>query len=214
MPRSLIRYLIFHSAVALIFSCNTYRHLQKIQTGENCVQKFKPDFNKVIYKTSADVKEKHISGLLIIKYMADNSTRIEFTNEMGFPYFDFGFPADQGFVVYQITAKLNNKFVIRTLRKDFELILFRNLDSTRYFALTDSMLVYHAYPQASGINYYITDAGCRQLVKMQRASDKKPVVEASFIGNISEHTPDSIFIRHLNFKFTIALKKISGLAAQ
>jgi len=214
MSRSLIRYLICLNAAVLIFSCSTYRHLQKIQTGETCVQKFKPEFSKVMYTISADVENKHISGLLIIKSMADSSTRIVFTNEMGFPYFDFGFPAGHGFVVYQVTPKMNSKFVIRALRKDFELILFRNMDSTRYFALTDSTLVYHAYPQDSGINYYITDAVCRQLVKMQRSSNKKPVVEASFLGNISENAPDSIVIRHLNFKFTITLKKISGLVTQ
>jgi hypothetical protein len=214
MSRYLTRYLLCLNAAGLLFSCNTYRNLQKIQTGESCVYQFKPEFSKAIYKTSADVEDNHISGLLIIKSMPDSSTRIVFTNEMGFPYFDFGFPAGHGFVLYQITPKLNNKFVIRTLRKDFELILFRNMDSTRYFALTDSLLVYHAYPQASGINYYITDAACRRLVKMQRASNKKPVVEASFLGSFSENAPDSMVIRHLNFKFTITLKKISGLVTQ
>jgi hypothetical protein len=109
---------------------------------------------------------------------------------------------------------MNKEYLIRTLRKDFELILFRNMDSAQYFALTDSQLVYHAYPQASGINYYITDTRCRWLVKMQRASKKKPVVEISFPGNIYGNTPDSILIRHLNFNFTITLKKISGLAPQ
>ena len=214
MPRYPIRLLISLSALACLFSCNTYRNLQKIQAPDNCVQKFKPLFEKVMYKTSADVKGNHISGVLIIKAMEDSSTRIVFTNEMGFPYFDFGFLTNNGFKVYQITPKLNNKYVIRTLKKDFELILFRNRDSIRYFALTDGPRIYYAYPQASGINYYITDSCCRQLLIMQRASDKKPVVEARFVGNISENAPDSIIIRHLNFNFTISLKKISGFAAQ
>jgi len=214
MHRYPIRFLLFLNFFVLIFSCNTYKNLQKIHSPEHCVQQFRPAFDKVIYKTSADVRTTHISGLLVIKYMEDSSTRIVFTNEMGFPFFDFGFLAHNGFKVYQITPNMNKEFIIKTLKKDFELILFRNMDSTRYFALTDGHWIYHAYPQASGINYYITDTRCEHLLKMQRASDKKPVVEASFIGNVSENTPDSILIRHLNFKFTITLKKISGLAAQ
>jgi hypothetical protein len=88
------------------------------------------------------------------------------------------------------------------------------MDSTSSFVLRDSTLEYHAYPQSGGINYYVTDISCMQLVKMQRASKKKPVVEANFPGNIYGNVPDSIKIRHLNFNFTISLKKIPGLAAE
>lgn len=214
MCRSQRRYFKFLSISVLIISCNTYGHLQKIQSGENCIQQFKPVFKQVMYETSADANDIHISGLLIIKNMQDSSTRIVFTNEMGFPYFDFGYLTGNRFVVYQITPKMNRKFLIRTLRKDFELILFRNLDSRTYYSLTDSLLTYHAYPQGNGINYYVTDSHCRQLVKMQRASKKKPVMEARFSENSYGIAPDSISIRHLNYNFTILMKKISGLAPQ
>ena len=214
MARSLMRSLKFLSGVLLFFSCNSYRHMQKNQQKENCVLQFKPEFNRVIYKTAADVRKIHISGLLIIKRMPDSSTRIVFTNEMGFPYFDFGFGADSGFTVYQITPAMDKQYLIKTLRKDFELILFRNMDKTSSYTLQDSQWIYHAYPQPVGINYYITDIPCTHLVKMQRASEKKPVVEASFPGNMQGNEPDSILIRHLNFNFTISFKKISGLAAE
>jgi hypothetical protein len=88
------------------------------------------------------------------------------------------------------------------------------METTSSYTLQDSQMLYHAYPQQSGINYYITDNSCRQLVNMQRASKKKPVVEASFPGFIYGNEPDSIIIRHLNFNFTISLKKIAGLAAE
>ena len=214
MPRYLSRYLKFLSISVLTLSCNSYLNLQKNQSGENCILKFKPDFNKVIYSTSADANEMHVSGLTLIKYMPDSSTRIVFTSEMGFPYFDFGFLTGNRFVIYQITPKMNKKYLIRTLRKDFELILFRNLDSNTSYIQSDSFLTFHAYPQADGINYYITDSRCLHLLKMERASKKKPVMEARFSENIYGITPDSIIIRHLNYNFTISLKKISSLAPQ
>ena len=169
----------------------------------------------MIYKTSVDVVGKHISGLLVIKRLKDSSTRIVFTNEMGFTFFDFGFPPDSGFKVYLIAPQMNKEALIRTLRKDFELLLFRNMDSYKYYALKDSGMLYHAFPQAEGVNYYITDINCSQLVKMQRASARKAVMETILYGNPPENAPDSISIRHFNIShFSITLKKISALAAQ
>lgn len=214
MHRSPILFLLFLSAAGLNFSCSQYRHMHRIQTDPLCIQKFKPVFDHVVYKTSVDVVGKYISGLLIIKGMPDSSSRIVFTNEVGFTFFDFGFGTDNSFHVYQIAAAMDKKPIIKTLRKDFELIMFRNMDSVAREALTDSGLVYHAYPQSQGVNYYITDSNCRRLVKMQRASEKKPVMEAFLFGSFPGESPDSISIQHLNFKFSIGLKKISALAPQ
>jgi hypothetical protein len=209
-----IRFLISLSAASLSGSCNQYRHMQRIQTDVSCIQKFKPDFRQVIYKTSADITGKHLSGLLVIKYMPDSSTRIVFSNEMGISLFDFEFPPGNGFSVYQIVPQMDKKPVIKTLRKDFELIMFRNLDTLNSFTLTDNLLVYHAFPQTNGVNYYITDTNCRRLVKMQRASNKKPVMEAFLSGGSRGTSPDSILIRHLNFDFTISLQKITPIASR
>ena len=214
MQKFLIRFFLFLNSVIVISSCNQYRHMQKIQSDESCIQKFKPDFKQVVYRTSADVVGKHLSGLLVFKFMPDSSTRVVFSNEMGFSLFDFGFGPGNEFMVYQILPQMDKKSVIKTLRKDFELILFRNMDHSKYFTLKDSSLLYHAFPQTQGINYYITDTNCRQLVKMQRASNKKPVMEAYEIGELQGNSPDSIQIRHLNFSLTISLKKITQLASQ
>ena len=110
--------------------------MQKIQSDNSCIEKFKPNFNRAIYKASVDVVGKYISGLLVIKKMPDSSTRIVFTNEFGFTFFDFGFEADSGFRGYQIAPAMNKKPLIITLRKDFELIMFRNMDSVASDALS------------------------------------------------------------------------------
>jgi len=215
MLKSVIRFLIFLSLISLNLSCNQYRHMQKVQSDESCLLKFKPDLHHVIYKTSVDVIGKHISGLLVIKRMPDSSTRIVFTNEMGFSFFDFDFLPDSGFKVYQIIPQMNKEALVRTLRKDFELLLYRNLSNSKYYSLKDSGMIYHAFPQMEGVNYYVTDSSCRQLVKMQRASTKKPVMEAYMYGGSSGLAPDSISIRHFNIShFSITLKKISTPAAQ
>jgi len=214
MRPSPIRFLIFLSLFILNISCNQYRHLKRTLPEEHCIEKFKPDFRHEEYKTSVDVIGKHISGLLLIKYMPDSSTRIVFTSEMGLSFFDFGFLRDSGFAVYHIVPQMNKAALIKTLRKDFELIMFRNMDENKSYNLIDSTNIYHAYPQEKGINYYITDEHCNYLIRMQRSSDKKPIMEAFFYDNLPGNSPDSISIRHLNFKFSISLKKIMPLASQ
>jgi hypothetical protein len=206
-----ILFLISLSTGFLNCSCNAHSHLQKIRSGESCVRKFKPDFNHVLYQTSVDITGKHFSGILLIKIMPDSSTRFSFSNEAGFSFFDFGFGQDSGFFVYQITPRMNKKAVIKTLRNDFELLLFRNMDTVKSYTMTDSNQVFHAYPQPKGINYYITDTDCSRLIKMQRASKHKPVMEANLGSLTADKTPDSISIRHLNFNFSISLVKILPL---
>ena len=105
----------------------------------------------------------------------------------------------------RLFRQMNKRAVIRTLRKDFELILFRNTHAGKPYTLLDSGFAYHAYPQSKGINYYITDSSCGRLLRMQRASARKPVMEAIF-SRSPEGIPDSISIRHLNFNFTILLR--------
>ena len=187
--------------------------MKRTPAEQNCVEKFKPVFEREEYKTSADIVGKHISGLLLIKYMTDSSTRIVFTNEMGFSFFDFGFSQDNKFAVYHVVSQMNKPGVIKTLRKDFELIMFKNMDRKKSYDLVDSLLIYHAYPQEKGINYYITDEQCSRMIRMQRSSNKKPVVEAEFFNTLPGKSPDSISIRHLNFKFSISLKKITPFAS-
>jgi len=202
----------FLSLVLLGFSCGTYPHALATTGNPDCVKKFKPVFGEIMYRTSVDVVGKHLSGLLLVKTMPDSSIRMVFTSELGFGFFDFGFlPGDQ-FKVFQVTPQMNRKAILKTLRKDFDLILFRHADPANYFSLRDSQVVYNGFRQSSGSNYYITDTACRQLIKMQRASSHKPVMEAWMQPADGRGAPDSIFIRHLNFDFTISLKKISTIA--
>lgn len=207
-----IRCLLFLSMMPFA-ACNQYRHLQSDPADPLCLEKFKPVFLHATYKTSVDVVGKHISGLLLIKMMPDSSIRFVFSNQMGFSFFDLGFLPDNGFKVFQIIPQMNKEALIKTLRKDFELILFRNINNKKSFSLQDSSEWYHGFSQSKGVNYYVTDIHCNHLIKMQRASNRKPVMEAVMDTPING-SPDSISIRHLNFNFSITLKKISTLATE
>jgi hypothetical protein len=173
----------------------------------NVLQKFKPAFTVALYNTNVDVMGNHLSGLLLIKKMPDSSTRMVFSNEMGLGFFDFEFTGEGGFKVHSIMKKLNKRSVIKTLQHNFELVLMNNLDHSKAIVKTNEALTYFIYPQNKGFNYYITNQTGNELVRLERASNSKTIVEAvmkNYIGGI----PDTIGISHKTFEFNIGLKRI------
>jgi hypothetical protein len=203
-----MRYLLLISGLVFLSGCTTlYSNLQKTNTDIYCLQQFRPSFTAALYNATVNVTDKHLSGLLLIKKMPDSSTRLVFSNEMGFTFFDFEFTKDGHFSVHQVLAQLNKKPVLRTLQKDFELILMQHLDDAKHYALKDDSLVYITLPQSKGFYYYITDTGCTRLIKLERASKRKVVMEA-IMQNYTNGLPDTIGISHKNFNFDIGLKKI------
>ena len=191
-----------------MLSCSpAHQQMQTASADVNLLQKFKPAFTVALYNTTVDVVGNHLSGLLLIKKMPDSSTRIVFSNEMGFSFFDFEFAADGKFKVYSITKQMNKKSVIKTLQHDFELILMNNLDNSKASVQSKDGLTYFVFPQTKGFNYYITNQSGNNLVRMERASNKKIIVEAvmkNYVGGI----PDTIGISHKTFEFNIGLKRI------
>jgi hypothetical protein len=176
----------------------------------NCVFAFKPVFTTALYNTQINVVGKHLSGLLIIKTMPDSSTRIVFSSEAGFKFFDFGFSGNE-FKVYSIYKEMNKKALIKTLRKDFQLVLMKNLNTKESYTLKEDSLAYHTFPAGKDHYYYITDRNCTQMIRMERGSSKKAVMTA-ITGNTQEGVPDTIGITHTNFNFEIGLKRIHNYA--
>lgn len=203
-----IIYLILSSCLLFVVSCSpSYQQMQSATADVNVLQKFKPAFTVALYNTTVDVMSNHLSGLLLIKKMPDSSTRVVFSNEMGLGFFDFEFAPDGSFKIYSIMKKLNKKSVIKTLQHDFELVLMNNLDNTKAVVKINEGLTYFIFPQSKGFNYYITNQSGDELVRMERASNKKIIVEA-VMKNYINGIPDTIGISHKTFEFNIGLKRI------
>jgi hypothetical protein len=203
-----MRYLLLSSCLLLLLSCaGVHKNLQTQKGDVSSILKFKPSFSVALYKTEVNVTGKYLSGLLLMKQMPDSSLRMVFSNEMGFKFFDFAFLPDGSFQVFTIIKQMDKKAVITTLRKDFELVLMRGLDPRTGFIRSDSQYVFHIFPQSKGFYQYITNKEGDELVRMERASKTKVVVEAIATKNIGG-VPDSIGITHKTFNFTIGLKRI------
>ena len=203
-----IHYLLLSSWLFFLSGCvPAYKKMQAVTGSVSSLQKFRPAFTVALYKTKVDVVGNHLSGLLLIKKMPDSSTRLVFSNEIGFTFFDFEFNPDGNFIVHAVIKQMNKKPVLITLQKDFELILMQRLDSAAVSIRRNNGLLYYVFPERKGYNYYITDSTTNELVRMERASNRKIVVEAT-MQNYINGIPDTISIIHKKFNFTIGLKRI------
>ena len=204
-----MRCLILSSCIALMMGCSSaYKHLQTTAGDAGKLQKFKPSFSVALYKANIDVAGNHLSGLLMIKKMPDSSVRLVFSNEIGFKFFDFEFAPSGEFKVYSIIKQINKKAVIKTLRKDFALVMMQGIESASVLIRKNDSLIYYSYPQSSGYNHYITSPTGNELVGMERSTKRKPVMQA-IMKNYSNGMPDTIGITHKNFNFTIGLKRLA-----
>ncbi len=204
-----MRFLVLSSICLLAMACaSPYKNLQKTEDGNVlCVQKFKPAFGNVLYKTEITIFKRNLSGLLFIKTLADSSVRMVFSAEMGFKFFDFEFSKNGQFKVMSIIDQMNKAAVINTLKRDFELILMNQNDTKRQYVQKQNNLIYNTFEQQDNINYYITDTNCSELIQIESASKRKKKVEIKML-NYKNQIPDSIGIKHDKFNFTIALKRL------
>lgn len=203
-----MRYLLLSSILLLLSGCSSvYKNLRPANGNVNAISKFKPDFTRVLYKAEIDVTSHHLSGLLLIKKLPDSSSRIVFSNEMGLKFFDFGFKPNGSFKVYYIIKQMNKKPVIKTLKKDFELIMMDDLDFKTAYLLKDAAYLYYIFPRVKGSFCYLVNLDKGTLNSSGIASPHKPIVKA-IMNNYTNNVPDTIGITHLNFKFNIGLKRI------
>ena len=193
-----------------MLSCSpVHKNEQEVKINAKDVQKFKPNYTVALYNTKVDIVGNHFSGLLLIKKMPDNTTRIVFSNEIGLKFFDFEFNNNFEFKVYSVVKQMNRKAVITTLRKDFELVLMQmdlNISGSRYI---QNGKLYYLFPDFSGKGYncYITNRLGDTLLGMERRTKKRIIVTAA-MSNYIAGQPDTISIVHNTFNFSIGLKRI------
>ena len=201
--------LLFLTAVFLLTACTaSYKNLKPIPyKDDNCVLQFKPNFTRALYNAQVNVLSTHLSGLLLIKLMPDSSTRLLFSTETGFKFFDFEFDKSGNFKVHYILDKMKKKAVINTLRNDFELALMTNIEKHPRELYKKDSLFYHRYTNEDLFDYYITDSSCSQLIRIEKASKRKIKMDM-IMQHYHNKMPDTIGITHHNFRFNIGLKRL------
>ena len=202
----MIRFLLVSISLLAISCAPVLYQGELVQAETKCIEKFKPVFVSDLYEAKVDVIGKHISGLLLFKVMPDSSTRVVFTNEAGVKFFDFEFRKGN-FRVYQIIRQLNKKPVVKTLRKDFEMVLMSWIGSEGPVVYRNGNELRYVFNHGKENDCVVTSEDCSTLQRLEKASSKKKKVLVNVTpGN--NQAPESIGIEHLTFNMKIALKRL------
>jgi len=203
-----MKYFLFSISAFVFSACASYyKNLKPTEVETSCVDSLRPKgIASAWFSAGVDVMGKHISGLLLVKEMPDQSIRIVFTNEVGVTFFDFEFSRDGKFEVKKIINQLNKRVVIETLRKDFYLLsglpFQQKLKSWRH---NDKL--YFGVEDKSERFYFITASTCTTLEGFEVGSERKKMVSITFEGEDARY-PESILITHFTFEMTLTLKRI------
>lgn len=196
--------------ILLLAACgNPYRKLQAT-TATASATEYKPVFEKELYRCTVNgkvvFKKFHLSGVLFFKEMPEHATRVVFQNEMGFAFFDFEWNAQDSFTVKQIIPQLDKPAVVKTLRKDMELLLMRHLNTATEETFSADNELYHRFTLDKGFAYYVLAS--QKLVRIENAGKNKVITMTVGEKKTRKAMPESVFIKHHKAHFTIELKKI------
>lgn len=207
----LISCFIFGSL--LLGSCSRpYKNLilNKQQTSSiNFAPKFDNELYRCVVYGKFVFKKFHLTGLLYFKNLSDTATRVVFQNEMGITYFDFGWDKNDSFQINYIIDQMNKPALIRILKKDFELLLFKiNNSKPVVYQNKENDFIYR-YGLSKGYAYYILNTN-KELSSIENSDEKRKIILIKFYPSERDYTlSDEITIKHLRAHFTITLKKLN-----
>lgn len=197
----------------VIASCAApYARLKKAAPNAASSLRFRPEFKKVLYRCVVDgrfaFRKFHLSGLLFFKAMDDGATRAVFQNEMGFTFFDFEWNPSDSFMVHTIIPQLNKAALVKTLQKDMNLLLMKQLDTASEISFSEEGRMLHRFSLEKGFAYYI--ANDSTLERIENVGQAK-VVTIRMSGKANTTAlPDAVVFQHHKANFTIRLNKISN----
>ncbi|MDB5235133.1 MAG: hypothetical protein JWR44_2126 [Hymenobacter sp.] len=203
-----MRSLTLSSLLLLCMGCGRsfYQDLTPTSTDATALKALRPTFKTTLYRAQIDVVGKHLSGLLFFKNQPDGSYRVVFTNEMGLNLFDFHF-SEHHFEVLHCIEQLNRKPVINQLRKDIGFFLMTDLDYAKGQAFRKGTQNYYSFADRKETTVYITDIDTKAILRIENASPRRQKVSVT-LTKLVAGMPDSVFVDHKLFPFTISLKQI------
>lgn len=217
----MMRYLLLVSCIIFFYACSKSSYPELRQRADNKTIALyrkqialQPEYDKALYRCTVDgktfMKSYHLSGILFIKKMEDGGTSVVFQNEMGVTYFDFSWNKNNLFKINAIIKQMNNDALVKTLQKDFEMLLVKlpNKYASGVYHFSNKDTSYVRYELAKGFVYYVINND-NQWLGIENADDKRKVVVFNFAPTPLKQLPDSMNIQHLRADFTIDLKRMS-----
>lgn len=216
-----MRFSGFVSLLFVLSSCASSYRFHQVAAGEHSanIKVIQPAFNRQLYRCEVNgrfaFRKFHLSGLLYFRNLSDTAIRVVFQNELGITYFDFGWDKNNRFHVFHIIDQMNQPALIKTLQKDFEVILGKNVqpNPTEFLDKSGDVEVLRHGFYAGYVYYYSLKEKPDAVFQVDYGTEKKALVRFRVFPSIALNHPvlaDSLAIRHYRAGFSILLKKISN----
>jgi len=162
-----------------------------------------------LFNTSVGIFKKGYSGLLVIKPETTGSYRIVLITEFGLKIFDMEFFPGGGFQLHYCMEAINKKYIINTLRKDFELLLKEKPSGSSSVLLKERKTGAMVLREKEGGKrfYYYIDGKTGVVTGIMKATPLGKKAKAVFYG-IAGNAPDSVILDHYNVNLNIKLDLI------
>jgi hypothetical protein len=210
-------YLRLSSVIFLVFlaSCaGPYKHLQKQETAVNSALIYTPVFEKALYRCLVDgnilLKKFHLSGILLFKKTENGTIRAVFQNEMGYTWFDLEWDSRDSFQVNQVIQQLNKPAIIKTVKKDMELLMMKGLNPASEALYKKGEEWYHRFDLTDGgYAYYIEQEG--RIIRIENATEKKKIITVKTLtSKKTNDMPGAAYFEHHKANFIIKLDKLES----
>ncbi|WP_228417437.1 hypothetical protein [Chryseobacterium piscicola] len=191
-----------------MISCKTYqlKDVKPISNFEKTVENLyfssKEDY---VYKCQMDIYKNHVSGILIIKKISDDTHRVVMTSDFGNKMIDFEI-SENDFKLNYVLADLDKKMVINFLKNDFQELLrqkylvnesFENENSRIYLSKTKKKSYYLFFNKENSL--------LKQIIYTKSNKEK---IDFSFDAKKPTFA-EMILLDHKDFKINIKLFQIT-----
>lgn len=206
MKRFLIASLILSSLLHLN-SCKTYvkvnnEDLLKIS---EFTSPFDSSFNKILFNTKIYFYKKYFTGLLFIKQTSENNFRLVFISEIGKKIFDFTLN-NNTFKVEYILPAIDKPILIKTLKKDFSLMLFNDFNKSKKIKInSEDSIITLKFKTEYGKTFALYKN--KKLISINSSNKIRKIIDIKYL-DYKNKLPQEINIDHKNIKLIINLKTI------
>ncbi|KAA1244648.1 hypothetical protein F0000_15490 [Aquimarina sp. RZ0] len=160
-----------------------------------------------VYKADINVYGKFLSGILILKKIADNKHRIVFTSQFGNTFFDIEIENNRH-TVNTIVPELNRKIILNTLLKDFSLLIRENSEVIEKYSNVSYEVLKSPFNEFS--NYYFYKMPEFILHRVVHATKRKEKLNIRFEEITKDQIAKKIFIDHYTIKLNIELNLLKN----
>lgn len=208
MRRFLLQSFLYSLIFLLFVSCKTYKlpDVKSVPNSEKTVENLyfssKEDY---VYKCQMDIYKNHVSGILIIKKINENTHRVALTSDFGNKLIDFEV-SDNNFKLNYVLPDLDKKIVINFLKNDFQQLLkqtypvngsFENSNARIYLSKIDKKTYYLFFNKENNL--------LKQIIYTKNNKEK-----IDFTFDAKKHIfADSLNLQHKDFKINIKLFQIT-----